>query len=293
MARGDFPTPAATRPGPDRAGAWVVFSDLDGTLLRHQDYDWSEAREAIALLALRRIPLVLTSSKTRAEIEVWRERLGNNSPFISENGGALYVPEGDPSVRLSGATPVAGYLRVEFGVPYPRLREGLSRISDALGVRLSGFGDLGREAIGRLTGLAGEDLWRCQSREYDEPFVAARPLTDADEASLAEQAAALGLRVTRGGRFHHLIGPNSKGDAARLLISAYASMGAPVTSVGVGDGPNDLELLRAVDRPVIVARPDGIHDHVLRDGLPGASFTRGIGPRGFNEAILEILAASN
>ena len=62
--------------GSTAARRLVVFTDLDGTLLRHEDFDWSPAREALAELARRRIPLVIASSKTRAEIEVWRSRLG-------------------------------------------------------------------------------------------------------------------------------------------------------------------------------------------------------------------------
>ena len=149
------------------------------------------------------------------------------------------------------------------------------------------MGTLERE---RLTGLAGDELRLAREREYDEPFVPRRPLTDAEESRLQELAGSLGLRVTRGGRFHHLIGPSSKGAAARLLISAYETDDARVSSLGLGDGPNDLELLRAVDQPVVVARPDGSHAPELREALPNARFTRGIGPEGFQEAVLEYLA---
>jgi len=289
-------TPADESPagaGPDRAGRrparLVVFTDLDGTLLRHDDYDWSEAGPALAALARRGVPLVIASSKTRAEIEAWRSRLGIADPFISENGGALYVPSGGSLGPPVGAEPVAGYRRVQFGAPYARLRDGLGRLAQRLGVRLRGFGDMDADEIARRTGLSGEDVEHARRREYDEPFVPERPLSAAEEALLEEAAAALGLRITRGGRFHHLIGPSSKGDAARRLVSAYAADGTSVTSVGLGDGPNDLELLRVVDRPVVVARPDGTHAPALRAGLPNARFTAGAGPRGFNEAILQIL----
>jgi len=34
-------------------------------------------------------PLVFSSSKTSAEIEIYRRKLENDHPFISENGGAM------------------------------------------------------------------------------------------------------------------------------------------------------------------------------------------------------------
>lgn len=45
--------------------ALILFSDLDGTLLDHDTYDWSPAQPALKQLAALEVPLVLTSSKTR------------------------------------------------------------------------------------------------------------------------------------------------------------------------------------------------------------------------------------
>jgi len=271
---------------------WLVVTDLDGTLLRHEDYDWSAARPALDELARRGIPCVFASSKTRAEIEAWRARLGNHAPFISENGGALHVPPGSTPARPAGARALHGYDVVVLGADYERLRAGLAAIAGALGVGLRGFGDMTPAEIGRLTGLAGDDLALASLREYDEPFVPERALDAASERRLAVLAAERGLRVTRGGRFHHLIGPSSKGDAVRLLLGACTVGGVRPRLVCVGDGPNDLEFLALAERAVVVARPDGSHAPELREGLPGAHFTTGIGPEGFREGVLAALAGA-
>ena len=268
----------------------VVITDLDGTLLSHETYDWSPARPAVVELKRRGIPLVLASSKTRAEIEVWRERLGNADPFIVENGGALFVPTGMLSVARGTAVEVDGYNRIEFGTPYARLRSALPEIAGEVGVPLLGFGDMSREEIGRRTGLKGEDLERSSRREYDEPFVPERALSPRDEARLRAAAVARELRVTMGGRFFHLIGQSDKGVAARHLRTLYTGATGPgVTMMGLGDSANDLEMLQAVDRPVVVAGPDSAHDPTLRSKLPRAMFTRLPGPAGFAEAVLASL----
>ena len=111
------------------APSMVVFTDLDGTLLRHEDYSWLPARAALAELRRRRIPLVIASSKTRAEIVRWRSRLGNRDPFISENGGALCIPPGATPRTIPLASMNRGYLCVRFGAGYPRLRGCLKIIS--------------------------------------------------------------------------------------------------------------------------------------------------------------------
>ena len=46
----------------------LVVTDLDGTLLDHDTYDWEPARPAIEELKQRAFPLVLNSSKTIAEL---------------------------------------------------------------------------------------------------------------------------------------------------------------------------------------------------------------------------------
>jgi mannosyl-3-phosphoglycerate phosphatase len=264
----------------------VVFTDLDGTLLAHDDYGWAGAAPAIRALRERYIPLVFTTSKTRPESEAWRARIGNDDPFIVENGGALYVPRGALPTSPAGAISMDGYWRVEMGVPYATLRTALHGLGAGLGVALRGFGDMTADEIAGRTGLDPGQAALAAAREYDEPFVPVRPLGEDEERRLAEEAGRLGLRITRGGRFHHLLGPSNKAEAARRLLDAY---GEDVVSVAVGDSANDLELLAAADHPIVVARPDGTHSPELRWGVPRAVFTRGIGPAGFTEGVLAFL----
>jgi mannosyl-3-phosphoglycerate phosphatase len=260
----------------------VVFSDLDGTLLSHHGYDWRPAAPAVEALRRRAIPLVLTSSKTRREIEAWRSRLGNTDPFISENGGALWMPSGWLDHAPADAEPVGDRWRIGFGVSYPAVRQALPTIAGRLGVGLRGFGDMTPAEVAERTGLSDRDVGDVMAREYDEPFVPARPLTSAEETTLEALAAEAGLSVTTGGRFLHLLGGCSKGTAARRLLEL---LGHP-RAVAVGDARNDLDLLEIADEAIVVARPDGSHDPALQAALPRARFTRGIGPEGFAEGVL-------
>ncbi len=70
----------------------LIFTDLDATLIDHDTYDFKEAQPALDLLRSRSIPVIICSSKTRAEIEVYRRRMGLSDPFIVENGGAIFIP---------------------------------------------------------------------------------------------------------------------------------------------------------------------------------------------------------
>ena len=249
----------------------LVVTDLDGTLL-DDSYGFEPARPALAALAVSGAILVLASSKTRAEMVPLAERVGSRPALIVENGGALLLPRG-----------IRGYERIATGAPRARLRDELREIALETGVALRGFTSLEVEEVARLTGLGHAEARLAQDRRYDEPFV----LDDASRLSaVAAAAARRGLRVSRGGRFFHLTGENDKGTALRLLL---ARLGRPRETVGLGDAPNDLSFLQAVDRPIVIPGRDGRLDPELASALPFAEAAPAPGPSGWNAAVLAVL----
>src|SRR6478736_2987735 len=72
----------------------IVYTDLDCSLLDGTTYSYEAAIPALTALREQGIPLVLVSSKTRAEMEPLRQRLDLRDPFTVENGGAVSVPQG-------------------------------------------------------------------------------------------------------------------------------------------------------------------------------------------------------
>ena len=73
---------------------FLIFTDLDGTLLDHYSYSFEAALPALAVIKSLDIPLILTSSKTMPEMRRIQQKLGINHPFIIENGGAICFPPG-------------------------------------------------------------------------------------------------------------------------------------------------------------------------------------------------------
>ena len=266
----------------------VVFTDLDGCLLDEQTYSWAPAREALGRLRVQRVPLVLCSSKTREEIETLAAELDLAGPYIAENGSVIVIPEGHLPVDPPGARRAGGRLVVATGVPRDRLVRELAELAAHVGVRVRGFAGQSAADLSRLTGLDVAAAERAGRREYDEPF----QILDAPAqglAALERAAAARGLRVSAGGRFFHLTGDTDKGRAVERLLSWYRTDGHRISSVGLGDAANDLPMLRAVDRPILIPRPDGQPDATLARALPDAECAPGPGPAGWNEAILAVL----
>ncbi len=259
----------------------VIFTDLDGSLLHPITYSFEEAAPALELIREKGIPLVLCSSKTRRELELYRERLRNRDPFIVENGGAVFAPAGYFPFLPSSASR-GGYIMSAFGRPYEEIRKEFERIREELHIPVKGFGDMTAEEIAALTGLPREEAVLAREREFGEPFVFEHG-TDERFLNAAEKR---GLRWTRG-KLYYLMADHDKGKAVRLLKRWYKGKHGKLITIGLGDGLNDLPLLKEVDHPVLIQKEDGSYD-------PGVRTVRlikaqGIGPAGWNRAIMGLL----
>lgn len=252
----------------------LIFTDLDGTLLDHQNYRFDAARPAMERLRRLAIPWVLVTSKTRAETEFWRNALGNDHPFIVENGAAVMIPDG----YFGRAAPP----RLEWGRPYADLVAALEEAAREARCAVRGFHNMTVEEVAAACNLPPEQAALAKQREYDEPF---ELLDRSREAALIEALERRGVRVSRGGRFYHASGPADKGQAALALKRLYEERSGPVTTIGLGDAMNDLALLRVVDLPVVVRSAQAPR---LMAELPHARLTREPGPAGWNAAVLAL-----
>ena len=260
----------------------IVFTDLDGTLLDHHTYDYTPALPALERLSRADAPLVMVSSKTRLEIEHLRQELHNDDPFVPENGGAICIP-GSYDLPIPGnSVKIGTYHVVLLGKTAAEISPLFDRLAEKFPVRA--LSRMTAVDVARLTGLTIDQAETARNREFGEAFLLDDP--QIPETDLAKAVTDLGLRLTRGGRFYHLLGDNDKGKAVTLLTDMFRKKWGNVTTAGIGDAPNDLPLLAAVDHPFLVAGPDGTHREIA---LPGLTRVNRPGPTGFNQAVNDVL----
>ncbi len=264
----------------------VIFTDLDGTLLDRNTYSFEPAQSALHLIRQKDIPLVLSSSKTRAEIEFYRRKLENGHPFISENGGAIFIPKDYFSFRFPYDRETDWFFVLELGIFYPRIIDVLEWIKKETGVLIKGFTDLTEKEISSLCGLDLKEAALAKKREYDEPFIIEGGGKEVE--LVKEKIEEKGMNYAWGGRFHHILGKNDKGKAVEILKELYENQFFSIFTVGIGDSLNDLPMLSVVDRPVFLKGEDSVSLEVLS---PIQNFTiiNGAGPQAWNEVILNIV----
>lgn len=243
----------------------VVVTDLDGTLLDHHSYRWDDARPALAALAARHIPVVLNSSKTRAEMRPLQAQLALDAPFISENGAI--IDWGDGSSRC-------------FAKPRQQLLAVLAELRQQ-GFKFSGFADWCVEDIAQQTGLSLAQAKLAADREFTEPLCWQG--SAGEQQAFLQALAKRQLQAQQGGRFLTVMGQYSKGQAMAALRQHYP--GAHI--IALGDSANDLSMLNGADTAVVVA---SANSDSLTPTTPTIR-TQQPGPAGWNRAILDWLTS--
>ena len=259
----------------------LIVTDLDGTLLNPRDYSFKSALPALQRVRELKIPLIFCSSKTRAEIEVYREKLQNNHPFISENGGGVFIPDNYFPFLLD--VPRHGKYRViSLGKPYHEIRAQFMTLREKTEVNLKGFGDMTTREIVELTGLSTTEAELARQRDFGEPFI----FEDKQDEVFLQSIEQAGLHWTHG-RLFHIMGNHDKGQAFEILMSFYQQEGEIFQTIGLGDSLNDLPFLQAVDHPVLIRQENGHHDARIK--IPGIFRTRYSCSTGWNEAVTFLL----
>ena len=267
---------------------YVIFTDLDGTLLDHESYSHQPAQPALAVLRARNVPLVLCTSKTRLEVEAIRAELGNEDPFIIENGAAVVVPHGCFPFPISEGKRAGSCDLIQLGVPYEEVVAALRYASESSGCPVRGFHDMSVREVAARCGLTLYSAELAKAREYDEPF---EVLTDSPKeiCCLLNRIEVEGLTWTRGGRFYHIRGDHNKGQAVVIVAELYRRLNPGIITVGLGDSPNDISLLETVDVPIVLPSPYRENVKAWRSSASRWRVGLHAGPEGWNQAVLQLL----
>jgi mannosyl-3-phosphoglycerate phosphatase len=224
----------------------VIFADLDGTFLDDK-YSYHTTKPIVNQLLSLGGSIVFCSSKTRNEIEYYRKAVDINEPFIAENGAAIYIPKNYFTFSYK-CSKTSSYDVIRLGAAYGVLRQKLAEIKEKTAAVIVGFGDMTLEELAYDTGLPLNLAKLAQKREHDEPF----RIVKGNRMHVLNAIKDSGLHCTEGGRYFHLTGNTDKGKAVNVLKNLYRQMFGVIETVGVGDGPNDLPMLKAVCRPFFI-----------------------------------------
>lgn len=271
---------------------YIIYSDLDGTLLDHFTYETTAAIETLAQLEVANIPVVLNTSKTFAEVECIHNDLSLTAPFIVENGAAIYIPIDTFAHQPEGTEAIGNYWVKSFAKPISHWLTLLNEQASEYAEEFQGFSSMTEQKVVDITGLSLAEAKRAKTREFGEPILWLG--AEAKKKAFVEHMLDLGAHVVQGGRFLHVSDFSDKGQALLWLTEQYhedyqTHFDSPaVCTISLGDGENDSAMLEASDIAVQVRSP--IHDYPNLSRQKVTLQTSLFGPEGWAEAINELLA---
>ncbi|MFH2028429.1 MAG: HAD-IIB family hydrolase [Nanoarchaeota archaeon] len=213
----------------------IIFTDLDGTLL-DGSYSYNKAKDALAMIKKKKIPLVFCTSKSKAETEFWQKRLKIKGPFVIENGGAIIIPKGYFNNK-DKKTIVLGSKRIF-------LRQILKKIEKETGSKLEYLTEMSDKRLKEYAKLPRAQIKLAKKRHYIESF----RIIQGNIGHIIKLIKKHKKRYTHAKLFHHMMGDNDKGKAVKLLTEMFKKKYGKISTIGLGDSINDKEMLKNVDK---------------------------------------------
>jgi mannosyl-3-phosphoglycerate phosphatase family protein len=275
----------------------VILTSLEGNLLDPETSSCGAARQALAALERRAIPLILVSSKTRAQLENIRTQLELEHPFIAEEGSIICVPKHyfPESILDQGWVYLPPYYVCVLGLPYDQIQNGLQQIRQKLGLGLIGYGDWTATELAMALGIAEEEAERAQQREFSEIFsYAGDPsLLQAAFAELAQQFPHYWIHLhplkKRALLNHWYFSAHQRHrpPAAQILLECYQKHLGSISSLGLGNALTDASFLRYCSQSLVLPSPEAEDLWAMAEKTWKRAELGG--PEGWNEAVLRWL----
>lgn len=270
----------------------IIFTDLDGTLLDHNDYSIDAVEPILKKLALLRVDVIPTTSKTFAELQFIMPQLGLKTPFIVENGAAVFIPKPKTATTLmnqpEGTESIQDYWCKSFTQTRSHWQPYIEQAKRQFEGCFSLMTEMSATEVAELTGLTEEEAQRALQRDYSEPV--SWHGSAEQEQCFIEFMQQCGATVLKGGRFLHIGGCAQKGIAMEWLMNAYQQTGQQKDwfSIALGDSGNDISMLELADIAVRIRSEH--HDFPILSREDGVIDSDSYGPTGWAECIQRILS---
>ena len=255
----------------------IVFTDLDGTLLHRDTFQFDTIKNYIKSLINKGVIIIPNSSKTEVEIEEFNEELGVNLPFISENGASIHglnlITSNFPN-KLILSREKEELLRIfENKVP-EKLKQKCFQISK-----------MSKKDQENILGQKDEKLKNALNRKYTLPFLFKGDRNEKNR--LLKLLNTNSLTLQEGGRVSNLCDNVNKVKSMNRVVKILKKIEEKIITIAVGDNYNDLDMLKNCDIPCLVFNDQFKLDQINIDNL---IFSNKPSPEGWADVIKKALA---
>ena len=254
----------------------IIFTDLDGSLLHRDNFEFDSIKDYIISLVDRGIIIIPNSSKTEKEIEKFNEELGTKLPYISENGSSIH---GLDLININFPNKIIlsrekeELLKIFIDKVPEQLRENCIQISK-----------ISKKEQVKIFGQKDDKLKNALNRKYTLPFLFKGNKNEKNK--LLKILNSHSLTLQEGGRVFNLCDNINKVKSMNRVIKILKKTEDKIKSIAVGDNYNDLDMLKNCDIPCLVFNDKFKLDQINIDNL---IFSNLPSPEGWADVIKKAL----
>jgi len=228
----------------------IIFTGLNETLLPAENCDYSLIADLVKSLQRLKIPLIPVTENTRPEVEALLEAIELDSPFVVEQGSAIFLPQENQNFDLAESERLDSYNCHQLGCSYTTARAAIKAVQEEIGKILRGFGDMDNSDIQSLVGGSISAARRIKAREFSEYFLTPNRIPI---EKLQQLALEYGFKISSEGKLSLIKGESADSiQAIEILTSSLKGADENITTIGIGSTNADLSWLQAVDVPIVI-----------------------------------------
>ena len=231
--------------------SYLIFSDLDGTFLHHQNYSYGKNDLVIEKLKKYNHQIIFNSSKTFSEIKLILKKLKlTMMPFSCENGATLYFPK-TIFKKIKKSQSFENYWKINLtnknSLKWYKI---LKKLKKDFYFEL--IFDLSKKDLLKLTNL--KNIKQMLNRETSQLIIWKDSKKKLDEFSRMIKMNYKGA-LNQGGRFIQISSPCNKRIATKEICHIYHDSFRDKyyqSFIALGDNKNDRDMLNFAKYPCVI-----------------------------------------
>ena len=235
---------------------YLIFTDLDGTLLNHENYSFGNNMKIISTIIRNKNEIVFNTSKTFRECKkLLKELKLLNMPFSAENGAVLYFPKiRFNKIKNSSSFDIYWKLRIAKLSSknwYQFLKQKQKKYNFLIAQ------DLSSKILKKYTNL--DDTSKMLNREASQIILWEDSLVNLKKFKNELKSEKQGVLI-QGSRFMQVSSVCNKRIAKKLISHAYDYQFYGTYSkntIALGDSKNDIDMLNSAIYPCLINNPSG------------------------------------
>ena len=265
---------------------YLIFTDLDGTLLDHENYSYGNNKKLISRIVSNQNEIIFNTSKTFSEsTNLLKELNLTNMPFSTENGAVLYFPKN----RFKKNKNSSDYGR------YWKIR--IAKLSSKIWYKFL----LKKQKTFKF--LIAQDLPFKDLTKYTNLINTSKMLNREASQLIIWKDSFLNLKkfkndlksekdgvLIQGSRFMQISSICNKRIAKKLISHIYDIQFHDTYSkntIALGDSKNDIDMLNSATHACLIKNPSGVFPK-LRSNKKNIYKSSKLAPNGWSQLIIRL-----